>query len=502
MLGAGFNESEMIIGLVGAVGTDLETVHQLLRDRLRTAKYTVHEIRISRDVIVTANPAKLSPSQSEYVRISQLMDAGDDARLRSGDNSILALGAASCIAAKRQYDEDGRPKVNPKNAYIINSLKHPDEIVRMRQIYPQGFYLLGVHADDKRRSEVLVDKKRISPDDAIKLMRRDEDERLTYGQRVTDTFHLSDFFVRFDGQNDQLEKSLWRFLDTVFGHPYRTPTFDEFAMFLAFSASLRSADLSRQVGAVIAKHEDILATGANDCPKFGGGQYWPRFDGTSHQIKDVPNGRDYTRGFDANQAEQQKIIDDIVSRVGSNCCDVASLKEALENSRIRDLTEFGRVVHAEMEAMLACARNHASTRGADLYSTTFPCHNCAKHIIASGIKRVVYIEPYPKSKAAELHEDSISLGFEVPNGEKVQFEPFVGVGPRRFFDLFSKNLGSGYQLKRKTADGKIVDWSPETGILRLQMLPCSYLDLELEASKMFLTGTKRIRESEEQGSVQ
>ncbi|MDN3612645.1 hypothetical protein QWZ16_23945 [Vibrio ostreicida] len=26
----------------------------------------------------------------------------------------------------------------------------------------------------------------------------------------------------------------------------------------------------------------------------------------------------------------------------------------------------------------------------------FPCHNCAKHIVASGIKRVVYVEPYPK----------------------------------------------------------------------------------------------------------
>jgi deoxycytidylate deaminase len=61
------------------------------------------------------------------------------------------------------------------------------------------------------------------------------------------------------------------------------------------------------------------------------------------------------------------------------------------------------------------------------------CHNCAKHIVAAGIRRVVYIEAYPKSKAADLHEDSIKIGFSgngsgnQSSGEKVQFESFVGV---------------------------------------------------------------------------
>jgi deoxycytidylate deaminase len=41
-------------------------------------------------------------------------------------------------------------------------------------------------------------------------------------------------------------------------------------MFMAFSSALRSADLSRQVGAVIAKNGDLIASGANDVPKFGG----------------------------------------------------------------------------------------------------------------------------------------------------------------------------------------------------------------------------------------
>ena len=39
-----------------------------------------------------------------------------------------------------------------------------------------------------------------------------------------------------------------------------------------------------------------------------------------------------------------------------------------------------------------------------MYMTTFPCHNCAKHIIASGIINVYYIEPYAESEILEYAE--------------------------------------------------------------------------------------------------
>ena len=247
--------------------------------------------------------------------------------------------------------------------------------------------------------------------EAVNLMHRDKEEADPWGQHVERTFHLSDFFVRLGTDSDRYKYSLWRFLDILFGHPYKTPTFDEYAMFLAFVSSLRSADLSRQVGAVIARDDEILATGANDCPKAGGGLYWPQYSDETKNIDDVPYGRDYTRGKDSNKAEQQKIINQILDAASEEGIDRTKLYEVLGNSRIGDLTEFGRMVHAEMEALLACARNGISSRHGTVYSTTFPCHNCAKHIIAAGIERVVYVQPYGKSKAEEFHKDSISLGF-------------------------------------------------------------------------------------------
>jgi hypothetical protein len=146
-----------------------------------------------------------------------------------------------------------------------------------------------------------------------------------------------------------------------------------------------------------------------------------------------------------------------------------------------------------MDALLSCARAGISTRAAALFCTTFPCHNCAKHIIDAGIERVVYVEPYPKSKALELHDDSIELRTKLDDpvsGTKVIFEPFTGVGARRFLDLFSMSLGAGSKLKRKEDDGSTVDWKPETARVRIPVLPMAYKDAEIEAETLFKSITE------------
>lgn len=262
-------------------------------------------------------------------------------------------------------------------------------------------------------------------------------------------------------------------------------------MFMAFAASLRSADLSRQVGAVVTNNDQVLSTGANDCPSFGGGLYWPTVNPKTGLVEDFPEGRDFTRGQDSNAVARRDIMDSVISEAKKLTKSSAKLKafaQAIEKGRIRDLTEYGRVVHAEMEALLSCARARVSTKDGTLYGTTYPCHNCAKHIIAAGIKRVVYIEPYPKSKAMEFHDEALQEGFP-PSGaalSKVHFEPFVGVGPRRFFDLFSISLGSGSPIRRKDEEsGKTVRFALKAARLRLQMLPNSYLDVEQEATNAF-----------------
>ncbi len=136
-------------------------------------------------------------------------------------------------------------------------------------------------------------------------------------------------------------------------------------------------------------------------------------------------------------------------------------------------------------------RDAASAQSRLPFTAHVPCHNCAKHIVAAGVSRVVFVEPYPKSKALEFHDDSIVYADSDAgiDDRLVRFEPFVGVGPRRFFELFSMNLGSSYKLERKISDtGAKKDWRIENAQLRLQLRPTSYLRLNWQQLRPWRKG--------------
>lgn len=494
--------SELIIGLACAVGTNTQIVINLLSEHLADFGYKSTVIKISKELIEPTISTKETNYTSTFERINKLMNQGNELRNQAhttGSYCILASGVAHRInQIRHQYSsqvnrEDSSSIQIPKTAFIIDSLKHPDEVEKLREIYPSGFYMFVVNESEESRTKYLIEHKNIGKDDALELIRRDMEETFPYGQHTRAVFELADFHltanVHIDtsnittAQTNILKPQIDRILDLIFGNPFITPTFDEYAMFMAYSSGLRSADLSRQVGAVITKDFDIVATGSNDVPRYGGGQYWP-----NEQYQDSQNGRDFARGFDSNKIELQRIINEITNIFtydGKNQQEQETAKEqsrqALLNSSLKDLTEYGRPVHAEMAAITSCARNGIATKDTTLYCSTFPCHNCAKHIISSGIKKVVYIEPYPKSRTLELYNDSITLTNEK---NKVTFCEFVGIGPRRFYDLFSLRLSTGSRIYRKSDDGHCVKWTSQNARVRCQMLSTSYIDKEtLEALK-------------------
>lgn len=488
--GNNFTDSELIIGMVSPVGVNSSQISETLKNRLKNFKYDVEVIKVS----------SLLPSfegNNENDRINHFINAGDLYRSQYG-NDILAKGVVTEIRKIRDN------KNKSKNiAYIIDSLKHPSEVELLRKVYNNGFYLLGIHANQKQRQQYLEQERQCTEEEAKILIKRDENEESKSGQKTRDTYHLADFFINFGVNTTKINNTIQRFLDLIFSDPYKNPTFDEFAMFMAFNSSVRSADLSRQVGAVLSKDKHILSTGANDVPQFSGGLYWAEVNNKDGSILDKEQGKDYKRKQDPNKKIQDDLIKEIIEKMSSilDKTQETRLEKTLKNSLISDLTEFGRVVHAEMEAILACGRNGIPTKDTILYCTTFPCHNCAKHIVASGVKRVIYVEPYPKSKALELHNDSIMLVSELDDNkdnkeqDKVLFEPFIGVGPRRFLDLFSMSLGLGTKLIRKDKNngGTTFEWSPSSNYakIRTPLSPKSYLEIENDAIMIWKNKTQK-----------
>jgi len=111
---------------------------------------------------------------------------------------------------------------------------------------------------------------------------------------------------------------------------------------------------------------------------------------------------------------------------------------------------------------------------------------CARHLIASGLVKVVYIEPYPKSLAKELYEASIRLDYEPASAEPaVEFIPFTGVAPRRYLQLFEMTK------KRKDETGRAAIWKATTAIPKVAEFS-AYKDLEAVHLDFLETNKERL----------
>lgn len=245
------DNSEIIIGFVAAVGVDLTHAEGATKNRLEQIGYQVVRVRVTTDILPVLDPTAAQAFSNDFQRIRKMMDVGTTARAIHGSD-VIAKGIAAKIADLRRANQ-GTEKI----AYLVHSLKHPEEVRCLREIYHRGFYLIGVHSPPESRRKYLSSLNGIGRPEAKKLMDRDRGENFDFGQQLIDTFHLSDFFIGWEENDDPemrnksillLKNSIERFIEIIFGHPNKTPAFGEYAMFLAFTTALRSADLSRQVG--------------------------------------------------------------------------------------------------------------------------------------------------------------------------------------------------------------------------------------------------------------
>lgn len=476
---------EIIIALAGAVGTELAQAS--LELKLALEPYGIETRELSLSEMLKSLPQNHDLPGSPYdERVWSFMDAGN--KLREDWERGDALG----LLAVREIQATRSPKA--RVAYVLRSVKHPAEVETLRSIYGSRFFLVSAYRPRTVRLAavrgLLADSTRSSdPEDWTYLpehiLDRDEFEGPEYGQQLREVFPLADYFI--DATNrERMRPELNRFTELIFGAPFRTPTRAEYALACAESAALRSAELGRQVGACLSSPSgEIIALGTNEVPKAAGGVYWEG---------DENDAREFHLEIDTNDANKREIADDIAQGLEERLMlnldpdtrpEPAEVLEVILRSRLGALTEFGRAVHAEMGALLDAARRGVSVQGATLYSTTFPCHNCARHLITAGVSEVVYVAPYAKSQAFRMHSDSIVVAEANPPKDKLHLRPFVGAAPRLYARVFSagkRKEKTGEPIKFERSIAQVAE-SPE---ISPELVPKSpiYLAREKRAIKI------------------
>lgn len=144
------------------------------------------------------------------------------------------------------------------------------------------------------------------------------------------------------------------------------PSWDEYFMQIAKLVATRSTCTRRQVGAVLVKDRNILATGYNGVPS-----------GITH-------------------------------------CDVTGcLREQLKVPS-GERHELCRGLHAEQNAIIQAAKHGTNIDDATLYCTDSPCIICSKMLINAGVRHVTYLRGYPDQLSGEMLDEAgvVSVQFE------------------------------------------------------------------------------------------
>ena len=480
------SSNEFFFAVVGHAGSGTSVIAESLKDLLRQQDIDAEILKASSVITRWAErkglPLPRLVGTKSLHDVELLQDYGDMMRaelcgekpdyaavanqLALSIRELRATKTNTTIATGAAVKPDGKPR-----AYILDSLRHPDEVELLRRLYQDAFVLIGVVCAEQRRVErIMLKYAEPSEAEARLFMRRDAKAMEEHGQHVADAFHLSDYFIDNtvnrtgpSAKHWDVPERLSRLAKLITHSQLIRPTGEETAMYHAFSAQMQSACLSRQVGAALVDAAgNVVATGCNEAPKAGGGVYGEALD--SNDAPDFRCGM-FPEGIDRfcrNTREQNEIIKDLIRQIPELDKLPESRKEALgvelRATRIGGLVEFSRAVHAEMDALLSAARKGTSLLATRLFVTTFPCHYCARHVVTAGVDEVQYIEPYPKSLAFNLHKDAIAI--EHPDwippskgGDKVLFRPFSGVAPRLYERCFLKDR----ELKDKN-----------TGIMKIQ----------------------------------
>jgi deoxycytidylate deaminase len=292
-------DAELVLAFVSPLGTPLDGVQRALSDGLREHDYGLEVlVRISDHL---GEMQQAPRGERPAARQERLMDAGTDLR-RDHGGDYLALMAIAHINATRSLGDKNEVLPHLRRAHLIRSLKHPDEVTRLRHVYGKGFFLLGVSAPRSLRRDTLIHRN-FPLDEVNRLLDKDAAEDEKIGQQTRETFQLADAYLWVDGDDGQrIEQQVRRILDLLFSCPFHPPTPEEHAMFMAYAAALRSSDLSRQVGAVVTnRFGDVVASGANEAPAPHGGTYWPPRIETADRSAARRKGRT-ARGRNGNPA--------------------------------------------------------------------------------------------------------------------------------------------------------------------------------------------------------
>ncbi len=250
-------------------------------------------------------------------------------------------------------------RIEDDKHYIIDSIRNPSEVEAFRAA--KHFKLIRVEAPAEVRFQRILARKRESDPQSLQAF-LDLEQREAAGEATSQNLIkvelMADHAVTNDGSLEKLYQQVDELLVKLLKEVQR-PNWDEYFMDIAKVVSSRSNCIKRKVAAIIVRDKRVISTGYNGTPR-----------GT----------RNCNEGG--------------CPRCNSLAASGTRLDECLCS-------------HGEENAIVQASYHGVSLKDAIIYSTFAPCLMCAKMIINSGIREVIFNMEYPLNAAAfKLFEEA------------------------------------------------------------------------------------------------
>jgi dCMP deaminase len=243
-------------------------------------------------------------------------------------------------------------KIEDDKHYIIDSIRNPAEVEAFREA--KHFKLIRVEAPAEVRFQRIVNRQRESDpktyEEFVALENREAEGDDT-SQNLVKVELMADHPLINDGPIERLYVQIDELLPKLLKEIQR-PSWDEYFMNIAKVVASRSNCMKRKVAAIIVRDKRVISTGYNGTPRG-------------------------TRNCNEGGCPR--------------CNNLAASGTALDECLCS---------HGEENAIVQASYHGASLKDAIIYSTFAPCLQCAKMIINSGIREVIYNMDYPLNESA------------------------------------------------------------------------------------------------------
>jgi len=344
--------------------------------------------------------------------------------------------------------------------FVIENFRNPFEAEYFRLRYYE-FFLISIHCNKRERlrreyeNNPTYKAKRLKIEqiekyfDAIDKRDSGEDNLTSeiFRQNVRKAVYLSDIAIINEDSKEEFIEKILKYYTLIRNPGAFQPTNDELLMHIAYSLSLRSRCISRKVGAVIVGERNyVIGAGWNEVGEgqIGcGDRIVKDIIGTDNESVPIEvRGKDSFRKYlsekyrdktdmsfcfrEQYQAYLEKEQKDTKEKEKSD----NGTEKTKNNSKQQQLC---RALHAEENAIIQTAKiGGMGVNNGTIYTTTFPCELCAKKIAQSGIRKIVYTEPYPNAISEDVFlRDGI---------RKIDICPFEGVKSHSYYRLYQSTF--------------------------------------------------------------